>query len=86
MWRCLTGRQCALRMSQLDHCCDLKEAIEKTYGKENLQIRDKTKKKVKGAQEAHECIRPTKMKEIIPGLENDEQRFIVSCQLIKVNR
>ena len=52
----------------------ISEHINKTYGKENLQIRDK-KKKVKGAQEAHECIRPTKMKEVISSLEPDEQRL-----------
>lgn len=49
--------------------------IEKTFDKKDLKIRTKKKKKVKGAQEAHECIRPTKMKSYIDGLESDHQKL-----------
>ena len=48
--------------------------ITDTFGKANLQVRNK-KKKVKNAQEAHECIRPTKMVETITGLDNDHRKL-----------
>ena len=48
--------------------------IKEIYGNKYLKVRG-AKKKVKGAQEAHECIRPTKMKPVIDGLESDHQKL-----------
>ena len=42
-----------------DFVKDLKTKIQNEYGKEFFQ--KPNKKKVKGAQEAHECIRPTNL-------------------------
>ena len=49
--------------------------IEKAFDKKDLKIRTQKKKKVKGAQEAHECIRPTKMTPFITTLESDHQKL-----------
>lgn len=53
----------------------ISEHITEKFGKENLKIREKKQKKVKGAQEAHECIRPTKMVSSIPDVEHDHQKL-----------
>ena len=52
----------------------ISDKITEDFGSNNLKIRE-NKKKVKGAQEAHECIRPTKMKETISTLETDHQKL-----------
>ena len=51
-----------------------KEAIEGNYGKEYSQIRNYTGKS-KGAQEAHEAVRPTDMKLQSPSLERDQAKL-----------
>ena len=48
--------------------------IKTKFGDKYLKIRE-NKKKVKGAQEAHECIRQTKMVPLINDLENDHQKL-----------
>ncbi len=49
--------------------------IEEKYGKEYLQTRDYAGKNAKGAQEAHEAIRPTDAGNIAPKLERDQLRL-----------
>ena len=49
--------------------------IEEKYGEEYLQIRDYKGKNAKGAQEAHEAIRPTNASNIKPDLEDDQLRL-----------
>lgn len=49
-------------------------AIETQYGPEFVQVRKFTTK-AKGAQEAHEAIRPTQMNQKQPSLERDEARL-----------
>ncbi|WP_424002723.1 type I DNA topoisomerase [Maribacter sp. IgM3_T14_3] len=51
-----------------------KEAIEKNYGKEYSETRNFTGKS-KGAQEAHEAIRPTEMDNQSPSLERDQSKL-----------
>ena len=51
-----------------------KEEIEKLYGKEYVHTRQ-YRTKSKGAQEAHEAIRPTYMSEQSAGITKDEQRL-----------
>jgi len=51
-----------------------KEAIEGNYGKEYSQVRNYTGKS-KGAQEAHEAVRPTDMKLQSPSLERDQAKL-----------
>ncbi|WP_300024747.1 type I DNA topoisomerase [uncultured Maribacter sp.] len=51
-----------------------KEAIEKNYGKEYSETRN-FKGKSKGAQEAHEAIRPTDMGNQSPSLERDQSKL-----------
>ncbi|WP_324025265.1 type I DNA topoisomerase [Maribacter sp. BPC-D8] len=51
-----------------------KEAIEKNYGKEYSETRN-FKGKSKGAQEAHEAIRPTEMDNQSPSLERDQSKL-----------
>lgn len=51
-----------------------KEAIEKNYGKEYSETRN-FKGKSKGAQEAHEAIRPTDMSNQSPSLERDQSKL-----------
>ncbi|GMN09982.1 type I DNA topoisomerase [Croceitalea sp. MTPC9] len=51
-----------------------KEAITNNYGKEYSQTRNYTGKS-KGAQEAHEAVRPTDMKLQTPSLERDQQKL-----------
>jgi len=51
-----------------------REMIEKTYGKEYVHIR-KYATKSKGAQEAHEAIRPTYMSEPSAGSDESERRL-----------
>jgi DNA topoisomerase I len=51
-----------------------KEMIEKSWGKEYVQIR-KYATKSKGAQEAHEAIRPTYMSETTAGADESERRL-----------
>ena len=48
--------------------------IEDQYGKDYLQVRSYNNKS-KGAQEAHEAIRPTQMSNKSPNLERDEARL-----------
>lgn len=50
------------------------EAIEKNYGANYAHVRNFTSKS-KGAQEAHEAIRPTNMLVSSPGLERDQERL-----------
>ncbi len=51
-----------------------KEAITKNYGKEYSTVRNFTGKS-KGAQEAHEAIRPTEMQRQSPSLERDQSKL-----------
>lgn len=51
-----------------------KEAITKNYGKEYSTARNFTGKS-KGAQEAHEAIRPTEMQRQSPSLERDQSKL-----------
>ncbi len=51
-----------------------KEAIVQSYGEEYSQVRNFTGK-TKGAQEAHEAIRPTDMKLQSPSLERDQSKL-----------
>lgn len=51
-----------------------KEAIEENYGKQYSTVRHYTSKS-KGAQEAHEAIRPTDMKMQSPALERDQSKL-----------
>ncbi|HDZ05018.1 hypothetical protein LCGC14_0080790 [marine sediment metagenome] len=51
-----------------------KEAIVKNYGKEYSETRNFTGKS-KGAQEAHEAIRPTEMDNQSPSLERDQSKL-----------
>ena len=51
-----------------------KEAITSNYGKEYSEVRNYTGKS-KGAQEAHEAIRPTDMKLQSPSLERDQSKL-----------
>ena len=51
-----------------------KDAITDNYGKEYSQVRNYTGKS-KGAQEAHEAIRPTDMKLQAPSLERDQSKL-----------
>ncbi len=51
-----------------------KEAIEENYGKEYSEVRNYLGKS-KGAQEAHEAVRPTDMKRQSPSLERDQARL-----------
>ncbi|MBT8183685.1 MAG: type I DNA topoisomerase, partial [Eudoraea sp.] len=51
-----------------------KEAIIENYGKSYSTVR-KFKGKSKGAQEAHEAIRPTDMKRQSPSLDNDQSKL-----------
>ncbi|MGJ8658455.1 type I DNA topoisomerase [Cellulophaga fucicola] len=51
-----------------------KEAIVENYGKEYSEVRSFVGK-TKGAQEAHEAIRPTEMKKQSPSLERDQARL-----------
>jgi DNA topoisomerase-1 len=51
-----------------------KEAITSNYGKEYSQTRNYTGKS-KGAQEAHEAVRPTDMKLQSPSLERDQSKL-----------
>ena len=51
-----------------------KEAITNNYGKEYSQTRNYTGKS-KGAQEAHEAVRPTDMKLQSPSLERDQSKL-----------
>jgi DNA topoisomerase I len=51
-----------------------REMIEKTYGKEYVNIR-KYATKSKGAQEAHEAIRPTYMNEPSAGSDDSERKL-----------
>ncbi len=51
-----------------------KDAITDSYGKEYSTVRNYTGKS-KGAQEAHEAIRPTDMKLQSPSLERDQQKL-----------
>ncbi|MEA1785499.1 type I DNA topoisomerase [Arenibacter sp. GZD96] len=51
-----------------------KEAILKNYGKQYSTVRNFTGK-TKGAQEAHEAIRPTEMKMQSPSLERDQAKL-----------
>ena len=51
-----------------------KDAITDNYGKEYSQVRNYTGKS-KGAQEAHEAIRPTDMKLQGPSLERDQEKL-----------
>ena len=49
--------------------------IEEKYGKEYLQVRDFAGKNAKGAQEAHEAVRPTDVGNIAPKVERDQLRL-----------
>ncbi len=51
-----------------------KEAITKNYGEKYSKIRSFTGKS-KGAQEAHEAIRPTEMSNQSPSLERDQSKL-----------
>ncbi|MDO6853896.1 MULTISPECIES: type I DNA topoisomerase [Cellulophaga] len=51
-----------------------KEAIIQNYGKEYSEVRNYVGK-TKGAQEAHEAVRPTDMKRQSPSLERDQARL-----------
>jgi DNA topoisomerase-1 len=51
-----------------------KEAIVQNYGEEYSQVRNYTGKS-KGAQEAHEAVRPTDMKLQSPSLERDQAKL-----------
>ena len=51
-----------------------KDAIVESYGEEYSQVRNFTGK-TKGAQEAHEAIRPTDMKLQSPSLERDQSKL-----------
>ena len=51
-----------------------KEVIEQQYGKQYVHTRQ-YRTKSKGAQEAHEAIRPTYMSELVAGDTKDEQRL-----------
>ena len=51
-----------------------KDAITSNYGKEYSQVRNYTGKS-KGAQEAHEAVRPTDMKLQSPSLERDQSKL-----------
>ncbi|NJB71919.1 DNA topoisomerase-1 [Saonia flava] len=51
-----------------------KDAIEENYGKEYSKVRKYTGKS-KGAQEAHEAVRPTDMKRQSPSLERDQSKL-----------
>lgn len=51
-----------------------KETIIKNYGKEYSTVRNFTGKS-KGAQEAHEAIRPTEMQQQSPSLERDQSKL-----------
>lgn len=51
-----------------------KEVIEQQYGKQYVHTRQ-YRTKSKGAQEAHEAIRPTYMSELVAGATKDEQRL-----------
>ncbi len=51
-----------------------KDAIEENYGKQYSSVRNFTGKS-KGAQEAHEAIRPTDMKNQSPSLERDQSKL-----------
>lgn len=51
-----------------------KEAIEKNYGEKYSMVRAYSGKS-KGAQEAHEAIRPTNMMNTSPSLERDQQKL-----------
>lgn len=51
-----------------------KDAIVKNYGKEYSKVRNFTGKS-KGAQEAHEAIRPTEMTDQSPSLERDQAKL-----------
>ncbi|WKB82260.1 type I DNA topoisomerase [Cellulophaga lytica] len=51
-----------------------KEAIIENYGKEYSEVRNYVGK-TKGAQEAHEAVRPTDMKRQSPSLERDQARL-----------
>ncbi|MEP0213994.1 MAG: type I DNA topoisomerase [Cellulophaga sp.] len=51
-----------------------KEAIVENYGKEYSEVRNYVGK-TKGAQEAHEAVRPTDMKRQSPSLERDQARL-----------
>ncbi|MCL5246802.1 type I DNA topoisomerase [Cellulophaga sp. 20_2_10] len=51
-----------------------KEAIVESYGKEYSEVRSFVGK-TKGAQEAHEAIRPTEMKKQSPSVERDQARL-----------
>ena len=51
-----------------------KEVIEQQYGKNYIHTRQ-YRTKSKGAQEAHEAIRPTYMSELTAGATKDEQRL-----------
>ena len=51
-----------------------KEVIEQQYGKQYIHTRQ-YRTKSKGAQEAHEAIRPTYMSELTAGTTKDEQRL-----------
>ena len=62
-----------------DFVKDLKSKIQNDYGKEFFQ--KPSKKKVKGAQEAHECIRPTNLETVLS--EKYDQCDIKLYELIK---
>ncbi|MGB3152214.1 MAG: type I DNA topoisomerase, partial [Maribacter sp.] len=53
---------------------DAKEAIIKNYGEKYSKVRN-FKGKSKGAQEAHEAIRPTEMQNQSPSLERDQSKL-----------
>ncbi|VVU95600.1 DNA topoisomerase [seawater metagenome] len=60
-----------------------KDYIVNKWGKEYLQTRDYNKKKAKGAQEAHEAIRPTKLeKRKLKGKNKDDSDQVRLYQLI----
>jgi len=52
----------------------IKTVVEKNYGKEYLEFRT-FKKKSKGAQEAHEAIRPTNSSKEVAGTTNEQKQL-----------
>lgn len=56
---------------------DILKYVNKTYGNKYVQKREYGKK-VKGAQEAHECIRPTKISYLADKISNHEQQVLYS--------